>query len=735
MSIPVFLEGGEPTYNIPIDVAQESETLTTASEQYWIRRTSGIETRMSHLQATPASDNVETAWRHFCASGTGFLDLLFERAGRRLEKPLRAHWNGNKSLSRDAVRQFRADARIEVLMPFSRHPLQFVLISPRSKDYQIRVTPLPENANAFQIGRPYITVSWKDQCFFVITPTFDYVSMLTFYLDNPETGRWSSDSVFPQVFAETARGFETDLGRLESHFAPWLEEWSRRTLLLNSSNELKKLKNVQATWDSIYIPDVQRLEILHALELLERDDPAAPQGLLLTGPPGVGKSMLGRTIADTVGCGFQHLTPASLKMDHLGGSGQRVREIWEKARQEQPSILYVDECEGVLGRRGAAETDALSTEIVQAFLAEWDGLSKDDRVLVIGATNRRDLLDDAILSRFGWEMKIPLPSTEDRMHILEQELKSVGVEISLPAEFGSLTQGMSGRDLQEVARSARRIAHPDLPSLEQIGTVISKLRKGRNTNVSAQSKWENLVLDTKLLARLKLISGLLRDAEKWSAEGISIPRSLLLQGPSGTGKTEAGRVLANESGLSFFSTTTADIKANYLGQSGNRVKQLFERARAQAPCILFLDELDIIAPERNLGEDDPLTREIVGQLLQEIDGVQAHPEHLFLLGATNRPEAVDRAVLSRFMERLEIPLPDHAARIQLLAILLKGKKLDFSVDDGARLLADLTEGKALSGRDLTSWVTAAEQNALLRAFEDGGPDKYVITLDDFSSPN
>jgi len=201
--------------------------------------------------------------------------------------------------------------------------------------------------------------------------------------------------------------------------------------ILNTS--IEKMGELEQLWAHIYLPESQKTEVLKALELFENDVPGSPRGLLLTGPSGVGKSLLGKTIAETVGCSFQHLTPAALKMDHLGGSGQRVREVWAKARQEQPSILYLDECEGVLGRRGSAETDAISTEIVQAFLAEWDGLSKDDRVLVIGATNRRDLLDDAILSRFGWEMKIPLPSEEDRIRILEQELKSVDIDANRSA--------------------------------------------------------------------------------------------------------------------------------------------------------------------------------------------------------------------------------------------------------------------------------------------------------------
>jgi transitional endoplasmic reticulum ATPase len=150
-----------------------------------------------------------------------------------------------------------------------------------------------------------------------------------------------------------------------------------------------------------------------------------------------------------------------------------------------------------------------------------------------------------------------------------------------------------------------------------------------------------------------------------------------------------------------------------------------------SPCILFLDELDIVAPDRSHGGDDPLTREIVGQLLQEIDGIQSYSEHVFLVGATNRPRAVDAAILSRFTERVVVPLPDRESRIRLLSIFLAGKKLDFPLQNGAVLLSDISQGKELSGRDLKSWVAAAEQRALLRAIEEGGPEKYVITLDDF----
>jgi len=733
MDSALLLEGGEPTYNECVDVVRESATLATASQQHWKIRQAIAADDISRIQARTDSSVAERDWKDYCKANTGFLQHLLWRGVHQIEKPLRVHWNGNKTLSKEASRLWGRDAAIELLIPFSHVPLRFVIVKPRIAEFQIRPSDSPDFARAFLLGRPYVSVSWKGEGFFVITPEGGFVEMQTYFIDHPTLGHWSTDHVLPSTFSRVAKEFERELSEVATHFEPLLQLLTDREQLGILNTSIEKMGELEQLWAHIYLPESQKTEVLKALELFENDVPGSPRGLLLTGPSGVGKSLLGKTIAETVGCSFQHLTPAALKMDHLGGSGQRVREVWAKARQEQPSILYLDECEGVLGRRGSAETDAISTEIVQAFLAEWDGLSKDDRVLVIGATNRRDLLDDAILSRFGWEMKIPLPSEEDRIRILEQELKSVDIDANLPAEFGPLTQGMSGRDLQEAARTSRRMAHPEMPSLEQIREAVAKLRKGRNTVVSADSRWENLVLDAKLLSRLKLVSGLLRDTEKWRAQGISIPRSLLLQGPSGTGKTEIGRTLANESGLAFFAATTADLKANYLGQSGNRVKQVFERARAHAPSILFLDGLDIVAPNRGVGEDDPLTREIVGQLLQEIDGVQAHPEHVFLLGATNRPEAVDGAILSRFAERPQVPLPDHAARIQLLSILLKGKKFNFSSEDGVRLLADLTENKAFSGRDLRSWVAAAEQSALMRAFESGGPDKYVITLDDFSS--
>ena len=156
-----------------------------------------------------------------------------------------------------------------------------------------------------------------------------------------------------------------------------------------------------------------------------------------------------------MGCDFQMLSLADLKEQKVGASGKRVREVWDRARTHQPAIIFIDECEGILGRRGAAETDAFATDIVQAFLAEWDGIRGNAQVWVIGATNRRDMLDDAILSRFGWEVELQLPGVEDRRQILSQEVKALGLSVDAPMEAAALTQGMSGRDLKQLAQSVR----------------------------------------------------------------------------------------------------------------------------------------------------------------------------------------------------------------------------------------------------------------------------------------
>jgi SpoVK/Ycf46/Vps4 family AAA+-type ATPase len=454
--------------------------------------------------------------------------------------------------------------------------------------------------------------------------------------------------------------------------------------------------------------------------------------LILEGPAGSGKSLIARTLAETLSCDFQNLSLADIKQEHLGASGRRVREIWEHARTHRPSIIFIDECDGVFGRRGAAETDVIAADVVGSFLPEWDGIEQISGIMLIGATNKRGMLDDAIISRFGWEMEVPLPGAAERRKILEQELRANRIEMELPDATASLTQGMSGRDIRNLAAATKSLAYPSAPTAQHLVKAAGSTRNRGNAQVGRAETWDSLALEPAALERLKLVSALLRDAEKWRAQGVGVPNSLLLTGSDGGIKRQLAQTLSNESGLTFLAPTLSDFKANYSGQSANRVKLFFERARASSPAIVFLDRLDMVAPNRNVANaTDALSNEIIGQLAQECERTRFSDGHVFLLGATSNPDQVDPEVLDCFQERMAVTLPNRDARIKLFTRLLTDKKIDFSLDDGAVLLAQLIEGKGLDSRDIENSVQAAQQKALLRAVRNGGPEHYSITLDDF----
>jgi SpoVK/Ycf46/Vps4 family AAA+-type ATPase len=576
-----------------------------------------------------------------------------------------------------------------------------------------------------------IFLSWDTSTpWSIIVPGTGFWQLDTFvYTD--ENGRvYDAGQVISEVYYKSLQKpeFQNDFIVLGSSYGRLTKHGAFYTTLNRLQRQLNTLDKKIAAWSKVSLPEPQLAELTRRAEMFAKGDPAAPRGLLLTGPSGTGKTLIASSVAASLNADFQKLSLPDLKQSNLGASGQRVREIWNHARQNQPAVIFLDECEGVFGQRGAATTDVVANEIVQAFLAEWDG-RRDSRIWVIGATNRRDLIDDAIISRFGWEMVIELPGPEERQHTLEREMQAVAPGCAVPEEMASLTQGMSGRDLAHLASQIRTLAYPGMPTEEHFLEAIRVSRKAHNTKVDQQASWETLVLDARVQQQLlKLTCALLRDAETWRAQGVNVPRSLLLTGPPGTGKTQIGRTLANEGGLAFMAATTADVEANFLGQSGNQVKLLFQRARTQAPVILFLDELDIIAPGR-VGANDPLTDEIVGQLLQEMDGIQAQDSQIFLLAATNHPENVDRAILSRFREKLVIPLPDEEGRRHLLSIMLDKKRLDFNLEEQLPTLVTRTEG--MSGRDLQNYAGRAEQNALLRAMNNGGPQNFALQFEDF----
>jgi SpoVK/Ycf46/Vps4 family AAA+-type ATPase len=486
---------------------------------------------------------------------------------------------------------------------------------------------------------------------------------------------------------------------------------------------------IQKVWSEIVLkPDV-KASLLGMIRMFNRGDKAAAKGLLLYGPPGTGKTEIGRTIAKSTGCKFLEVKPSDLKGGYVGQSGKQVKALWDKARSFGRCVMFIDECDGVFARRGGTETDAFADEVVTNFLPEWDGAGSSGQIWVVGATNRRDRFDDAIISRFGTPIEIGLPDAAQRVEILRLEMKKLERNVTVPDFVGPATTGFAGRKLAELAKTVCTLGEKRGSVNDEVWReVIGDSAKATSSAVDESATWDSLILQEPTIRRLKSICSMVKNAEMLRAQHIDVPRAALLFGPPGTGKTQIARTLANESGLAFIAASPSDVKAGYLGQSGQKVRELFERARGSAPCILFIDEIESGAASRDGGKADQYTGEIVNELLTQMDGAKKKTGDVFVLAATNHPKLVDGAVLSRFEERIEIPNPGLEERRRMIKTFIGKRRVDFDVDTAAEELATLSDG--LSGRDLGSLVRKASQQAAQRAMDAGTPDQVIITRGD-----
>ena len=453
------------------------------------------------------------------------------------------------SLPDMVMRAFRQYLRVEVFHPDLRNadqtdPLEGILIYSNGgkTTSDRRIVPQFQACDTrFELNKPLIFLYWKTgDIWSVIVPgKMTYLQLQTFYFDDKDQKRWETSEIISQVYLENMQrpSIVQDFAVLESAYSKLTARGALRNSYRKLERQLALLDRKIAAWSKVSLPEKQVNELLQRASMFEMRDPAAPRGLLLTGPPGTGKTLVARSVAESMQCHFQQLSIADLKQQQLGASGQRVREVWNQARNNQPAVIFLDECEGILGRRGAAETDVISTDIVQAFLAEWDGIAPNARVWVIGATNRRDMLDDAILSRFGWEMAIALPGAAERA-------------AHLPAGDGGCLSGIcdSRRDGFAHARDERPRpaasgqpgAHTCVPERSCTRTLS---RRGQVQPQGAQheSRQRSVLGDAgagrRRTGTAEAHLPLVRDAETWRAQGVTVPRSLLLTGPPGVGKT------------------------------------------------------------------------------------------------------------------------------------------------------------------------------------------------------
>jgi SpoVK/Ycf46/Vps4 family AAA+-type ATPase len=490
---------------------------------------------------------------------------------------------------------------------------------------------------------------------------------------------------------------------------------------------------LKEVWSQIVLKPEIKETILSKIRMFNVGDKAAPRGLLLYGPPGTGKTEIARRIADSSSSYFMSLTAADLKAGYVGQSGQSVKKIWDQARSRGRCVIFIDECDAVFGRRGSVSTDSGTEEVVPQFLAEWDGVASEGQVWVVGATNQRQRIDEAIVSRFGATIEIGLPEAPERLQILSLEMRKFDRQTEIPDFVARSTNGFAGRDLSQIARDICTMAEerhsaitPDIWK-----EVIARYAKAGSETVDEGASWESLVLADATIDKLQTICEMLKQIEVLQKQGIQPPRGALLYGPPGTGKTQIARTMANESAVPFIAAGPSDIKAGYLGQSGQKVHELFQRARSKAPCILFIDEIDSGAARRGSAKADQYTDEIVTQMLTELDGVKKNEHHVFLLAATNHPELVDEAILSRFVEKIEIPNPDADQRCRILQNLLGKKRVDFDVLEVAKEIG--LQAGDISGRDIYSLVERATQSALRRALKAGTADRVIVSREDLLS--
>ncbi|MGH9996450.1 MAG: AAA family ATPase, partial [Nitrososphaeraceae archaeon] len=419
-----------------------------------------------------------------------------------------------------------------------------------------------------------------------------------------------------------------------------------------------------------------------------------------------------------------------------GESEEKLRDIFLQAQEKAPSIIFIDEIDSIAPKRDEVSGD-VEKRIVSQLLSLMDGLKARGKVVVIAATNRPNALDPALRrpGRFDREIEIGIPDVDGRYDILQIHTRGMPLEQDIDLKsYAKVTHGFVGADLEMVAkeaamRSLRRII-PEI-NLKESKIPIDILNKIKITNQDFDDALKEVhpsamreVLVQKPNIEWKDIGGLynikeeLKEAIEWplkhadlfSKAAIKPPKGILLYGPPGTGKTLLAKAVASTSEANFISIKGPELLSKWVGESEKGVREIFRKARQAAPCIIFFDEIDAIAPKRG-GDfgDSHVTERLISQLLTELDGLEILT-NVVVIGATNRPDIVDAALLrpGRFDRLLYVPPPDRDSRIQIIKIHIKKKPLDDSVD--IEKLADQTEG--YTGADIASLSSAAVMLAL-----------------------
>uniref|UniRef100_A0A9J7ZNZ7 Nuclear VCP like n=1 Tax=Cyprinus carpio carpio TaxID=630221 RepID=A0A9J7ZNZ7_CYPCA len=503
-------------------------------------------------------------------------------------------------------------------------------------------------------------------------------------------------------------------------------------------------------------------------EVYQRLGVVPPRGFLLHGPPGCGKTLLAQAVAGEVGLPMLKVSAPELVSGVSGESEQKLRELFEQAISSAPCILFIDEIDAITPKREIASKD-MERRIVAQLLTCMDdlnSLSEPAQVLVIGATNRPDSLDPALrrAGRFDREICLGIPDEAARLKIL----KTLCRKITLTEDFdyrqlARLTPGYVGADLMALCREAamtsvnRILLQPSSEDVTAPVPVVGCCQKAdleqllsllkRNETLSEEQlsglcvlmsdfktslsrvqpsakregfatvpdvTWEDVGALQDIREELNMaIMAPINNPEHFRALGLNTPAGVLLAGPPGCGKTLLAKAVANESGLNFISVKGPELLNMYVGESERAVRQVFQRGRNSAPCVIFFDEIDALCPRRSEHESGASVR-VVNQLLTEMDGM-GNRKQVFIMAATNRPDIIDRAVLrpGRLDKTLYVGLPPPADRYAILVTITKnGTKPLLDSDVNLEEIAHDARCESFTGADLSALVREACVNAL-----------------------
>ncbi|PSQ07676.1 AAA family ATPase [Halobacteriales archaeon QS_6_71_20] len=487
-------------------------------------------------------------------------------------------------------------------------------------------------------------------------------------------------------------------------------------------------------------------------ELFKRLGIEPPKGVLLHGPPGTGKTLIAKAVANEIDAHFQTLSGPEIMSKYYGESEEQLREVFEEASENAPAIIFMDELDSIAPKREEAGGD-VERRVVAQLLSLMDGLEERGEVVVIGATNRVDAIDPALRrgGRFDREIEIGVPDRDGRKEILQVHTRNMPLaeEIDID-EYAETTHGFVGADIASLAKEAgmnaiRRIRpridldeeEIDAEILESIEITSRDMREAlKGIEPSALREgfvevpdvtWADVggLDDTKERLR-ETIQWPLDYPEVFEAMDMESAKGVLMYGPPGTGKTLLAKAVANESESNFISVKGPELLDKYVGESEKGVREIFSKARENAPTVIFFDEIDAIATERgsNTG-DSGVSERVVSQLLTELDGLETL-EDVVVIATTNRPDLIDSALLrpGRLDRHVHVPVPDEDGRRKVFEVHTQHKPLADDVD--LETLARRTDGYV--GADIEAVIREASMNASREFVRSVSPEEVGDSL-------